>query len=53
LATEAIAKYSKRPPAGVLVALTRLQLLGAVIKQGGNWRTTAAGVAWLGEAMTQ
>ena len=53
LSTEAIAKYSKRPPAGVLVALTRLQLLGAVIKQGGNWRTTAAGVAWLGEAMTQ
>ncbi len=50
LHTEAIAHHCRRPMACVLVALTRLQLLGAVTKQGMHWRTTAAGVAWLGEA---
>jgi DNA processing protein len=48
---EVIVKHAQRPLATVLVALTRLQLLGAVMQERGCWRTTAAGVAWLGESV--
>ncbi|MCH2135800.1 MAG: DNA-processing protein DprA [Phycisphaerales bacterium] len=37
----------------VMATLTNLQLLGAIEPTGAGWRTTPAGVAWLGNARAQ